>query len=89
MLILQGRWIPRNVVGRYMEDVFVSCRSRVMASTMDDISKDEILNELTRLKSAERVVARSREIGRDVSSLEAAPEDDGGGMGGETPETFE
>ena len=89
LLILQGKWIPRNVVGRYMEDVFVSCRSRIMASTMDDISKDEILNELTRLKSAERVVARSGEIGRNVSSLEATPEDDGGGMGGETPETFE
>ena len=56
---------------------------------MDEISKDETLNELERLKSAERVVARSSEIGRDISSLETTAEVDGNGMGGETPETFE
>ena len=88
LLILQGKWIPRTAVARYMEDVFTSCRSKIIASTMDDISKDEILNELTRLKSAERVVASSDEIGQDVSSLETPAEVDGNGVGGEAPETF-
>ena len=89
LLILQGKWIPRTAVARYMEDVFTSCRSKIMASTMDEISKDETLNELERLKSAERVVARSSEIGRDISSMETTAEIDGNGMGGEAPETFE
>jgi len=89
LLILQGRWIPRKSVARYMEDVFTSCRSKIMASQIDDISKDDILNELTRLKSAERVVARVDEVGRDVSSLETPAEVDSDGMGGETPEAIE
>ena len=89
LLILQGRWIPRPVVSRYMEDVFVSCRSRVMASTMDDMSKEEILNELTRLQSADRVVARTQEIGRELQGLETSSEDDGIGVVGEEPEVIE
>ena len=89
LLILQGKWIPRTAVARYMEDVFTSCRSKIMASTMDEISKDETLNELERLKRAERGVARSSEIGRDISSMETTAEIDGNGMGGEAPETFE
>jgi len=48
--ILKGNWIPKEMVKRFMEDVFTACRSKILHSQMDQQAKDEVLNELTRLK---------------------------------------
>jgi len=33
-----------------MEDVFTACRSKILHSQIDTNTKDEVLNELTRIK---------------------------------------
>jgi len=50
--ILEGNWIPKGLVKRFMEDVFTACRSKVLHSQMDEQAKDEVLNELTRLNES-------------------------------------
>lgn len=48
--ILKGNWIPKHLIQQFMEDVFTACRSKILHSQMDNQAKDEVLNELKRLK---------------------------------------
>ena len=74
--ILKGNWIPKGMVKRFMEDVFTACRSKILHSQINNQSKDEVLNELTRLKDEnlgmeERTEGAEPDLQSVVSSAEA------------------
>ena len=68
--ILKGNWVPKEMVKRFMEDVFTACRSKILHSQMDDKAKDEVLNELKRLKEEDLgLEKRDRGNEGDISSV--------------------
>ena len=76
--ILKGEWVPKGLVKRFMEDVFVACRSKILQCQMDEQAKDEILNELTRLKEQDLGMERGNGgVDGDLSSVVSSAEVDG------------
>lgn len=74
--ILKGNWIPKGIVKRFMEDIFTACRSKILHSQINNQSKDEVLNELTRLKDEnlgldDRAEGTESNLQSVVSSAEA------------------
>lgn len=76
--ILKSNWIPKGMVKRFMEDVFTACRSKILHSQINTEAKDEVLNELTRLK-VENLGMENRSEGADadLSSVVSSSEVDG------------
>ena len=75
--ILKGNWVPKEMVMRFMEDVFTACRSKILHSQMDDKAKDEVLNELKRLKEEDLgLEKRSEGTEGDISSVVSSSETD-------------
>lgn len=76
--ILKGNWIPKGMVKRFMEDVFTACRSKILHSKIDTDTKDEILNELTRIKDENLgLEKRSEGIEANLQSVVSSSEIDG------------
>ena len=75
--ILKGNWVPKEMVMRFMEDVFTACRSKILHSQMDDKAKDEVLNELKRLKEEDLGLEKRPEgTEGDISSVVSSSETD-------------
>jgi len=53
----RGGLVETEAVYKHLEGVFVALRARILASNLDDLDKDQILNDLRQLKARDIPVA--------------------------------
>lgn len=82
----RGNLVAIAAVEKWAETVFVSLRQGILASTLLETEKDELLTNLQRL--IDEPIGSPGAVADDApldAETDAAPEDDGSGVGGHVP----